>query len=142
MKKILKLLLIVIIFMSLFGCNSKSNSDNSNDDRELMNSQMIEDLSKTKKIMIEKVNTEEILKTITDENEIKKVLSVISHAGKKFEGEETFAQLSSWKLYMYEDDNKLLATIDVWNDGWIGFDNEKEYLLSDDQNLLMEVIEN
>ena len=49
----------------------------------------------------------------------------------------------NWNFSMFDSDEKLIVTIYIWNDGHVGFDNFKEYLLTNvDKKAIENIINN
>jgi len=143
-KKTLILILLLGVFFILGGCKINSENKNKNGGAELIpiSEEIIEQLFATRKIIIEDYITNSIKRTISDENEIEKIINIFSRTT------ETTGIVTSegytWKFTMYDIDDKLISTIYVWKSENIGLINIKEYSITlvEDYNALIEIVEN
>ena len=122
MRKTFSIITLFCLFVLLSGCNYKEdNVMNKIDDK------IVEKISLTKKIIVENSRTNNIKKEITDTKKIEQILDIIS---KGYEIEATVTtESSNWYLLLYDLDNKLLSKVWVWESGYYGFKNDKEYSL-------------
>jgi hypothetical protein len=127
-----KVLIVVLLSLSLIACtdqeNKNSEAPQSNDRIEIVSSDIIEKLSLTTKIEVVSQYGSEERATITDKEEIMDIVNRISGA-KKNTAKIVTSEANKWILYMYDADDYLIYSIAVWETGYIGFDNEKEYYI-------------
>lgn len=133
MKKTFSVIILFCLFVLLSGCNYKEgNVMNKIDDK------IVEKISLTKKIIVENSRTNNIKKEITDTKKIEQILDIIS---KGYEIEATVTtESSNWYLLLYDLDNKLLSKVWVWESGYYGFKNDKEYSLHENTETLKKLI--
>ena len=134
MRKTFSVITLFCLFVLLSGCNYKEgNVMNKIDDK------IVEKISLTKKIIVENSRTNNIKKEITDTKKIEQILDIIS---KGYEIEATVTtESSNWYLLLYDLDNKLLSKVWVWESGYYGFKNDKEYSLYENTETLKKLIE-
>ncbi len=133
MRKTFSVIILFCLFVLLSGCNYKEgNVMNKIDDK------IVEKISLTKKIIVENSRTNNIKKEITDTKKIEQILDIIS---KGYEIEATVTtESSNWYLLLYDLDNKLLSKVWVWESGYYGFKNDKEYSLHENTETLKKLI--
>lgn len=133
MRKTFSVIILFCLFVLLSGCNYKEgNVMNKIDDK------IVEKISLTKKIIVENSRTNSIKKEITDTKKIEQILDIIS---KGYEIEATVTtESSNWYLLLYDLDNKLLSKVWVWESGYYGFKNDKEYSLHENTETLKKLI--
>lgn len=133
MRKTFSVITLFCLFILLSGCNYKEGNDmNKIDDK------IVEKISLTKKIIVENSRTNNIKKEITDTKKIEQILDIIS---KGYEIEATVTtESSNWYLLLYDLDNKLLSKVWVWESGYYGFKNDKEYSLHENTETLKKLI--
>lgn len=133
MRKTFSVITLFCLFVLLSGCNYKEGNDmNKIDDK------IVEKISLTKKIIVENSRTNNIKKEITDTKKIERILDIIS---KGYEIEATVTtESSNWYLLLYDLDNKLLSKVWVWESGYYGFKNDKEYSLHENTETLKKLI--
>ena len=133
MRKTFSVITLFCLFVLLSGCNYKEdNVMNKIDDK------IVEKISLTKKIIVENSRTNNIKKEITDTKKIEQILDIIS---KGYEIEATVTtESSNWYLLLYDLDNKLLSKVWVWESGYYGFKNDKEYSLYENTETLKKLI--
>lgn len=133
MRKTFSVITLFCLFVLLSGCNYKEgNVMNKIDDK------IVEKISLTKKIIVENSRTNNIKKEITDTKKIEQILDIIS---KGYEIEATVTtESSNWYLLLYDLDNKLLSKVWVWESGYYGFKNDKEYSLHENTETLKKLI--
>ena len=133
MRKTFSIITLFCLFVLLSGCNYKEdNVMNKIDDK------IVEKISLTKKIIVENSRTNNIKKEITDTKKIEQILDIIS---KGYEIEATVTtESSNWYLLLYDLDNKLLSKVWVWESGYYGFKNDKEYSLYENTETLKKLI--
>ena len=133
MRKTFSIITLFCLFVLLSGCNYKEgNVMNKIDDK------IVEKISLTKKIIVENSRTNNIKKEITDTKKIEQILDIIS---KGYEIEATVTtESSNWYLLLYDLDNKLLSKVWVWESGYYGFKNDKEYSLHENTETLKKLI--
>ena len=101
--------------------------------------ELIENLIKTKKIVVKNDNNKEI-NTISDPKDINKITELLSRTipiknNKNIEN-------NNWNLSLYDENNELINTININNDGTLGIDNIKnEYLKEQYFNELTKLLE-
>lgn len=108
-------------------------------DAEIKLQEEVEKMKSSKKIIIKNTYTHKILNTITDSSKINSIIDMISR------GIESTLPVTSegtnLVIQMYDDDNKLLTSIDVWRSGYFGFDGGKEYfIIDDDEDIFKDMI--
>lgn len=133
MRKTFSVIILFCLFVLLSGCNYKEgNVMNKIDDK------IVEKISLTKKIIVKNSRTNNIKKEITDTKKIEQILDIIS---KGYEIEATVTtESSNWYLLLYDLDNKLLSKVWVWESGYYGFKNDKEYSLHENTETLKKLI--
>lgn len=144
MNKVFSVVLIGFLCFTLVGCTTNSNSGKENggdDEIKIISNKIIEKLSATRKIVIKDYRKNSIKRTIMDENEIEKIVNIISRTNE--ETGTVTSEAHNWNFAMYDTDDKLIFTIYVWKSGYIGFKNEKEYSITavSDLDTLIEIIE-
>lgn len=96
-------------------------------DAEIKLQEEVEKIKDVNKIIIRNTNNHKILKIITDENKIKNIVGMISRSI-----ESTLPVTSEGTnlvIQMYNDDNKLVTSMNVWKSGYFGFEYDKEYFI-------------
>ena len=87
---------------------------------------LIENLIKTKKIVVKDDNNKEV-NTISDQKDIAKITELLSRTI-PIENNKNIEK-NNWNLSLYDENNELINTININNDGTLGIDNIKnEYL--------------
>lgn len=87
----------------------------------------------TKKIIVKNTYNNDIINTIVNEDDIKDIIDMISRST-----ESTLPVTSegtNLAVQMYDDNNKLIASMDVWKTGYFGFDGGKEYFISEIEDI-------
>lgn len=118
-------------------CEFKTTED------EIKLQEEIKKLSSVKKIIVSTANETKIKKTIADKDDIKNIIEILSH------GTEMTLPVTSESnnlvLKMFNEDNKLISTIYLWtngNKGFFGFELDKSYYISSEDNkTIKEIIE-
>ena len=96
-------------------------------DAEIKLQEEIKKMKDTEKIIIRNTNTNKILKTITNKDKIKNIIDMFSRSI-----ESTLIVTSEGTnlvIQMYDGDNKLLTSMNVWKSGYFGFMYDKEYFV-------------
>lgn len=133
MRKTFSVITLFCLFVLLSGCNYKEGNVMNKIDNKI-----VEKISLTKKIIVENSRTNNIKKEITDTKKIEQILDIIS---KGYEIEATVTtESSNWYLLLYDLDNKLLSKVWVWESGYYGFKNDKEYSLHENTETLKKLI--
>ena len=133
MRKTFSVITLFCLFVLLSGCNYKEGNV-----MKKIDDKIVEKISLTKKIIVENSRTNNIKKEITDTKKIEQILDIIS---KGYEIEATVTtESSNWYLLLYDLDNKLLSKIWVWESGYYGFKNDKEYSLYENTETLKKLI--
>ena len=87
---------------------------------------LIENLIKTKKIVVKDDNNKEV-NTISDQKDITKITELLSRTI-PIENNKN-SENNNWNLSLYDENNELINIININNDGTLGIDNIKnEYL--------------
>ena len=87
---------------------------------------LIENLIKTKKIVVKDDSNKEV-NTISDQKDITKITELLSRII-PIENNKNIEK-NNWNLSLYDENNELINTININNDGTLGIDNIKnEYL--------------
>lgn len=133
MRKTFSVITLFCLFVLLSGCNYKEGNV-----MKKIDDKIVEKISLTKKIIVENSRTNNIKKEITDTKKIEQILNIIS---KGYEIEATVTtESSNWYLLLYDLDNKLLSKVWVWESGYYGFKNDKEYSLYENTETLKRLI--
>lgn len=133
MRKTFSVITLFCLFVLLSGCNYKEGNV-----MKKIDDKIVEKISLTKKIIVENSRTNNIKKEITDTKKIEQILDIIS---KGYEIEATVTtESSNWYLLLYDLDNKLLSKVWVWESGYYGFKNDKEYSLHENTETLKKLI--
>lgn len=133
MRKTFSVITLFCLFVLLSGCNYKEGNV-----MKKIDDKIVEKISLTKKIIVENSRTNNIKKEITDTKKIEQILDIIS---KGYEIEATVTtESSNWYLLLYDLDNKLLSKVWVWESGYYGFKNDKEYSLYENTETLKKLI--
>ena len=133
MRKTFSVITLCCLFVLLSGCNYKEGNV-----MKKIDDKIVEKISLTKKIIVENSRTNNIKKEITDTKKIEQILDIIS---KGYEIEATVTtESSNWYLLLYDLDNKLLSKVWVWESGYYGFKNDKEYSLYENTETLKKLI--
>ena len=133
MRKTFSVIALFCLFVLLSGCNYKEGNV-----MKKIDDKIVEKISLTKKIIVENSRTNNIKKEITDTKKIEQILDIIS---KGYEIEATVTtESSNWYLLLYDLDNKLLSKVWVWESGYYGFKNDKEYSLYENTETLKKLI--
>ena len=96
-------------------------------DAEIKLQEEIKKMKDTEKIIIRNTHTNKILKTITNKDKIKNIIDMFSRSI-----ESTLIVTSEGTnlvIQMYDGDNKLLTSMNVWKSGYFGFMYDKEYFV-------------
>lgn len=133
MKKILLLILGGVLLLGVILCIYNQGKT------ELISDKVIDNLSETKKIVLQSGNDKEIIKTITDEKEIEEFISMISQADKE-NGWVTLEGNSRYIL-MYDEDNQIIYTILGWDSGHIGFERKEYIIKSEDKERFLQLMD-
>lgn len=132
-----KFIIAVLCFcIVLTGCNKEKNNGDGTVKKIEIN--IVEPLLLTKKIVVENSRTNKKIKEITDTNDIDKLLNILTNSYSTDEVVTT--ESSSWYLFLYDYDNKLISKIWVWESGYFGFINDKEYTFFEKSEDLQEII--
>ena len=100
---------------------------------------LIENLIKTKKIVVKDDNNKEV-NTISDQKDITKITELLSRTI-PIENNKNIEK-NNWNLSLYDENNELINTININNDGTLGIDNIKnEYLKEQYFNELTKLLE-
>lgn len=87
---------------------------------------LIENLIKSKKIVVKDDNNKEV-NTISDQKDITKITELLSRTIPIKNNKNS--ENNNWNLSLYDENNELINTININNDGTLGIDNIKnEYL--------------
>lgn len=133
MRKTFSVITLFCLFVLLSGCNYKEGNV-----MKKIDDKIVKKISLTKKIIVENSRTNNIKKEITDTKKIEQILDIIS---KGYEIEATVTtESSNWYLLLYDLDNKLLSKVWVWESGYYGFKNDKEYSLYENTETLKKLI--
>ena len=133
MRKTFSVITLFCLFVLLSGCNYKEGNV-----MKKIDDKIVEKISLTKKIIVENSRPNNIKKEITDTKKIEQILDIIS---KGYEIEATVTtESSNWYLLLYDLDNKLLSKVWVWESGYYGFKNDKEYSLYENTETLKKLI--
>lgn len=133
MRKTFSVITLFCLFVLLSGCNYKEGNV-----MKKIDDKIVEKISLTKKIIVENSRTNNIKKEITDTKKIEQILDIIS---KGYEIEATVTtESSNWYLLLYDLDDKLLSKVWVWESGYYGFKNDKEYSLHENTETLKKLI--
>ncbi len=124
MRKGFNLLLLLLCF-ALSGCTTnyetKDGSDKAGGSELIFISDEIkENLSATKTVVVKGIENK-LIKTITDINEIEKIIDIISQAT-NVNGDITY-EGARYNLEMYNADNQLIDVIETFNEN-IGFESD------------------
>ena len=103
---------------------------------------LIEDILKTKKVVIRDSSSNEIINMIFAGDTIKEVAELLSRTlpnGKNEESKDTTN--SNWKIELYDENEELIDTLFVWEDGKLGYNNSRdEYLKDNNKEKLIKII--
>ena len=100
---------------------------------------LIENLIKTKKIIVKDDSNKEV-NTISDQKDITKITELLSRTI-PIENNKNIEN-NNWNLSLYDENNELINTININNDGTLGIDNIKnEYLKEQYFNELTKLLE-
>ena len=103
---------------------------------------IIEDILKTKKIVIRDSNTHEITNSIIAGGTIREIAELLSRTlpmGKSEELKDTTN--SNWKIELYDENEELIDTLFVWEDVKLGYNNSRdEYLKDNYKEKLIKII--
>ena len=93
---------------------------------------IIEDILKAEKIVIRDSNTHEITNSIIAKGTIREVAELLSRTLPMGNREELAdVTNSNWELILYDENDVLIDTLYVWNDGKLGYNNSREEYLKD-----------
>lgn len=93
---------------------------------------LMEDILNTKKIIIRDSNSHEIINSIFAKDTIREVAEVLSRTLPMGNSEELVdVTNSNWILELYDENEVLIDTLYVWNDGKLGYNNSREEYLKD-----------
>ena len=103
---------------------------------------LIEDILKTRKIVIRDSNTHEITNSIIAGGTIREVAELLSRTLPMGKSEKlTDIINSNWELILYDENEVLIDTLYVWNDGKLGYNNSRdEYLKDQYKDKLIKII--
>ena len=103
---------------------------------------LIEDILKAEKIVIRDSNTHEIINTIIAGGTIREVAELLSRTLPMGNSEElTDITNSNWELVLYDENEELIDTLFVWEDGKLGYNNSRdEYLKDNYKEKLIKII--
>lgn len=137
------LLLLLLLCFALNGCTTNyETKDGSNKDGGseliLISDEVIEKLSTTKSIIVKIAYSGDLKKTITDENQIKEIIDLISHSTKHI-GDVNYIG-ASYVLEMYDKAGKLVDIIEIFDTNISIKSTNNRYDL--DANDLQKIIEN
>jgi len=143
MIKIFSLIVLVVLCFTLVRCD---NNDANNNGSEVLTpfEEIIKKISGTQKIVIRDAenNTESVIKTLVDNKEIEEIINIVSR-GSVMRGPVP-SDLYTWLFFMYDRDDNIIYTMQVWRRGQIAFEGyEEEYFLgiNKDLNTLIRIIE-
>ena len=103
-------------------CKRKINVD-------ITNEEIVKTFTSTKKIIVENAIDNTVIKEITKEKDITKIINKLSIAKEVTDNTQT-TEASTWYLEFYNDDDNLVTRMWLWESGYFGYSNEKEYSLS------------
>jgi len=93
---------------------------------------IIEDFIKTYKIIVNDSNNGRTINTITNKNAIRELTKIMSRTLPMGNSEELVDVINSnWELELYDENDVLIDTLFVWNDGKLGFNNSRNEFLKD-----------
>ena len=103
---------------------------------------LIEDILNTKKIVIRDSNTHEITNSIIAKGTIREVAELLSRTLPMGNSEKLVDVINgNWELELYDENDILIDTLYVWNDGKLGFNNSRdEYLKDNYKEKLIKII--
>jgi hypothetical protein len=137
MRKGFNLLLLLLCF-TLSGCTTNHETKDVGPELIPISDKIIEKLSTTKSIIVKIDYTGDIKKIITDENQIKEIIDIISHSTKHI-GDVNYIG-ASYDLEMYDKDGKLVDIIETFDTNISIISTNNRYDL--DVNDLVKIIEN
>jgi hypothetical protein len=108
----LLLLLLLLLCFALSGCTTNYETKDESSELILISDEMIENLSTTKTVVVKNLGNE-LTKTITDVNEIEKIIDIISQATNVV-GDITY-EGARYNLEMYNTDNQLIDVVEIFN---------------------------
>ena len=110
-------------------------------DAEIKLQEEVDKMNSTKMIVIKNTTNNKIINKITDETKIKDIIEMIAHST-----ESTLlvtSEGSNLVIQMFDEDNKLITFINVWESGYFGFKYDKEYYISkEDIDIFNNIIKN
>lgn len=98
-------------------------------DAEIKLQEEVDKMKSVKKIIVKNTYNNNIINTITDEDKIKDIINMISNST-----ESTLVVTSDGTnlvIKMFDNDDKLITSIYVWESGYFGFKYDKEYFVSE-----------
>lgn len=132
-----QIIIIFLVYLSIImtGCNLRQNKD---DDMKKIDNEIINTILLSKKIVIEDARAGVIKSEILDVEEINVILDIMSN-GYKVQ-ETVTSEASDWYLFLYNSDNKLISKVWIWESGYFGFENDKEYSIFENIETLKNII--
>ena len=104
---------------------------------------LIEDILNTKKIVIRDSNSHEIINAIIAGSTIREVAELLSRTLPASRNEKLMdiTTGSKWNLSLYDENEELIDTIFIWEDGKLGYNNSRdEYLKDNYKEKLIKII--
>lgn len=140
MRKGFNLLLLLLLCFALSGCFADYKTKDGDSEPIPISDEIIEKLSATKTVVVTNLwNENELTKTITDINEIEKIIDLISRSTENI-GDVTY-EGARYYLEMYNIDNQLIDVVEVYNQR-IRFQNYTKHGYKLNMEDLMKIIEN
>jgi len=108
-------------------------------DAEIKLQEEVEKMEEVNKIIIRNIHSNKIVKSITDKNIISDIIKIFSRSIEStlpvnLEG-------SNLVIQFYDSDNKMVTSMSVWNSGYFGFSNNKEYFVcNNDMGIFEEIL--
>ena len=114
MKKYYLFIILFLILLTLTGCNNQSIKELDKNVGETISQDVIDNISKTKKIIIKKHSEiNKIIGTINDDDTINEIISIIKSS--KTNGDVFNCDMYNFEFLMYDDNDKLIDTIYIWS---------------------------
>lgn len=100
-------------------------------------------LLNTNKIKVVPTSNNQTKKIITNKNKIRNIIDIISRTNETSNQFITTSEDNSYNLLMYDKNDELISTISIWNNGYLGFENNKAYYISskNDINTIKDLVE-
>lgn len=102
--------------------------DNNNLNKEIANS-----FSSTEKIIIQDSLNNIVIKEITKEKDINKIIDILTTS--KEAEKTTTSEASNWYMEFLDSDDNLVSRIWLWKSGYFGYNDTKEYSLTNIDDL-------